>query len=191
MAEMKYAEKINQMSNMLADENIPPEETFTERLTHHYYDTARLPILKLVRLHEDIAMPRDVLAGTVFSQFTDENVVSLVKNMLIDPKQHELLRQLHDMFSKEYWKGRMMSAQKLCPTWDVITISDRIGLIQFAQLCLRRKNILERNSPVVELELRCVVYSEESPIDGSHSYGSTVYLVFSLPHIILHFSRPS
>ena len=170
MAEIEYAEKLNQeMSNILVthgvlytpDDKIPQQETFTERLAHQYYDTVtiqlRLQIENMSRLHAG-----HILAEKVFSQIDTDNVISLVQHMLIYQKHHVELRKLHHMFSNVYWKDRLRCVNKLCPTWDVITIPDSIGLIQFTQLCLRRINILQRKSPVVELDMDCVVYKGKS-----------------------------
>ena len=137
-----------------------PKETFTERLRQLYYDTVTLQISNLVRFPGG-----HILAEKVFGQMKDENVVSLVQNMLIDPTYHVVLRQLHDTCRNVYWNNRLRSVKKLCPTWDLITIPDTVGLIQFAQLCLRRMNILQRKSPVVEIDLTCAVY--EQPLRGS------------------------
>ena len=169
MAEMEFADQLShEMSNMLLTyEKIPPKETVTERLTNQYYGTVTLQLSNLVRLHAG-----HILAEKVFSHMDDENVVSLVQHMLTHQKHHVALRQLHHMFSHVYWKSRLTYVKKLCPTWDVITIPNTIGLLQFAQLCLRRISILRRKSPVVEREMDCIVYRGEHQLYSS--FGSTV-----------------
>ena len=168
--EMKELIESNEMSNLLHKfETIPRQETFSGRLAHHYYDTKVVEIGNMARFNGG-----QILVENVFSQMADENVISLVQHMLVNQKHHSELRQLHYMFNNVYWKDRLTSLKKMCPTWDVITIPDTIGLIQFTQLCLRRMSILQRTSPVVEIEIyRLSVHKGESPIrkgtDQSHS----------------------
>ena len=185
MAEIEYAEEIKEeLSNVLKKTSpygvtasryglTAPQEKFTERLSHKYYDTVTLQISNMARFHAG-----HILVQKVFNQMDNEKVVALVHHMLIHQTHHVGLRQLHHMFSNVYWKDRLTSVKKLCPAWDVITIPDTIGLIQFTQLCLRRINILQRNSPVVELEMQCGILVTDAPrrsgTVNSHSLGSTV-----------------
>ena len=163
MAEMDYAAEINEeISNVLQTKppygEIAPQEPFTERLSYKYYDAVTLQISNLARFHAG-----HILAEKVFNQMNNENVVSLVQHMLLHQKHHVALRQLHHMFNNVYWKDRLIALKKLCPAWDVITIPNAIGLIQFTQLCLRRMSILQRKSRVVELEMQCGVLTSDAP----------------------------
>ena len=169
MAEIEYAEEIKEeLSNVLKKTSpygvtasryglTAPQEKFTERLSHKYYDTVTLQISNMARFHAG-----HILVQKVFNQMDNEKVVALVHHMLIHQTHHVGLRQLHHMFSTLYWRDRLMAATKLCPTWDVITIPNKIGLVQFTQLCLRQKSILQRTSPVVELEMQCDILEGES-----------------------------
>ena len=100
MAEIEYVEEINEELSSVLKKTPPygvkaPKETFTEPLSHKYYDTVTLQISNLTRFHAG-----HILTEKVFNQMDNEKVVSLVHHILVHQTHHVGLRQLHHMFSK-------------------------------------------------------------------------------------------
>lgn len=170
MDEIKKAEEVEQGLSILLGkyDNTPLDETSLERYSQQFYEPITLQIQSFLQLHGG-----HILAKKVFNNMNTENVVSLVKHMLIHKEHHSALYQLHHAFDNVYWNRRLEVEKTTCPTWDVITIPNRynIGLIQFVQLCLRRINILQRKAPVIETERKLEIYRRPVGIGAMfHNY---------------------
>ena len=127
---------------------IPPVESTIDRLSEQAYEPIVTQIQNITRFHSG-----HILAEKVFNQMSDEGVWSLVEHMLMNKTHHAALNKLHHSFDQQYWMGRLSVVKRSCPVWDVIAIPEQVGLMQFGQLLLRRRNILKRKSPVNKFEL--------------------------------------